>query len=73
MEGGIEGVIKEGETGYIVKDNAPDRLADKITLMLSMSKAKEDAIDSTRASVTRYSWANIAETMADEYEALLSQ
>jgi D-inositol-3-phosphate glycosyltransferase len=70
--GGIEGVIKEGETGYIVKDNAPDRLADKITLMLSMSKAKEEAIDSIRESVTRYSWANIAEAMAEEYEALLS-
>ena len=70
--GGIEAVIKEGETGYIVKDNAPDRLADKITLMLSMSKAKEEAIDSIRASVTRYSWANIAEAMAEEYEALLN-
>ncbi len=70
--GGIEGVIKEGETGYIVKDNAPDRLADKITLMLSMSKAKEEAIDSIRESVTRYSWANIAEAIAEEYEALLN-
>jgi D-inositol-3-phosphate glycosyltransferase len=71
--GGIEGVIKEGETGYIVKDNAPDRLADKITLMLSTSKAKKEAIDSIRASVTRYSWANIAEAMAEEYRALLGQ
>lgn len=70
--GGIEEVIKEGETGYVVKDNAPDHLADKITLMLSMSKAKAEAINSIRASVTQYSWANIAEAMAVEYEALLS-
>jgi D-inositol-3-phosphate glycosyltransferase len=69
--GGIEGVIREGETGYVVKDNAPDRLADKITLMLSSSKAKEEPIDSIRASVTQYGWANIAEAMAGEYEVLL--
>ena len=69
--GGIEGVIREGETGYIVKDNAPDRLADKITLMLSGSKARVEAIHSIRASVIQYSWANIAEAMAAEYEALL--
>jgi D-inositol-3-phosphate glycosyltransferase len=69
--GGIEGVIREGETGYILKDNTPGRLADKITLMLSGSKAKEAAIHSIRASVTQYSWANIAEAMAGEYEVLL--
>ena len=70
--GGIEGVIREGETGYVVKDNAPDRLADKIALMLSVSKAKEAAIHSIRASVIQYSWAKIAEAMVPEYEALLS-
>ena len=69
--GGIEGVIKEGETGYVVKDNAPDRLADKITLMLTVSKARAEAIHSIRASVIQYSWANIAEAMAGEYKALL--
>ena len=71
--GGIEGVIREGETGYVVKDNAPDRLADKITLMLSVSKAKAEAISSIRASVIQYGWANIAETIAEEYEALLNR
>jgi D-inositol-3-phosphate glycosyltransferase len=70
--GGIEGVIREGETGYVVKDNAPDRLAEKIALMLSVSKAKEAAIHSIRASVIQYSWAKIAEAMVPEYEALLS-
>lgn len=69
--GGIEGVIREGETGYVVKDNTPDRLADKIALMLSLSKAKEETIHSIRASVTHYSWTNIAEAMAGEYKALL--
>ena len=69
--GGIEGVIREGETGYVVKDNAPDRLADKIMLMLSLTKAKEEPIHAIRASVTQYSWAKIAEAMVGEYEALL--
>jgi hypothetical protein len=39
--------------------------------MLSMSRAKAEVIDSIRSSVTPYCWANIAEAVAVEYEALL--
>jgi len=67
--GAMESIIRQGETGYVVIDNAPQRLADKIALLLSMSRAQ--AISTIRNSVTKFSWSNIAEAMVNEYRACL--
>ncbi len=67
--GDIESIIRQGETGYVVKDNAPHRLADKIALTLEMRKT--EAVNSIRSSVTRFSWSNIAEAIVKEYRAVL--
>jgi glycosyltransferase involved in cell wall biosynthesis len=65
----MESVIRQGETGYVVIDNAPHRLADRIALLLSMSKAQ--ALSTIRDSVAKFSWSNIAEAMVNEYRAVL--
>jgi D-inositol-3-phosphate glycosyltransferase len=70
--GGMENVIRLGETGYVVIDNAPHRLADKIALLLSLSKTNKEATCSIRASVTHLSWSNIANAIVNEYRAVLS-
>ena len=57
--GDLRSIIRQGETGYTVKDNAPGGLADKIALLLSSTDA-EPAL-SIRASVTRFGWPNIAQ------------
>ena len=57
--GDLRSIIRQGETGYMVKDNAPGGLADKISLLLSSTDA-ETAL-SIRASVTRFGWPNIAQ------------
>jgi D-inositol-3-phosphate glycosyltransferase len=69
--GCIETVIRNGETGYVVVDNAPRRLADKIARLLSMSNGKLEAPQSIRASVTGFSWSNIADAIVDEYGEVL--
>ena len=68
--GGLESVIRQGETGYVVLDNTPFRLANKMALLLSMSN--KEAISSIRASVTKFSWSRIAEAIVNEYRAVLS-
>jgi D-inositol-3-phosphate glycosyltransferase len=68
--GGLESVIRQGETGYVVLDNTPFRLANKMALLLSMSN--KEAISSIRASVTKFSWSRIAEEIVNEYRAVLS-
>lgn len=63
--GSAESIIRQGETGYVVGDNAPHHLAEKISLLLSSNGRSADSI---RASVTGFSWANIAAKLVMECE-----
>jgi D-inositol-3-phosphate glycosyltransferase len=69
--GCVESVIRHGETGYMVIDNAPRHLAEKIALLLSISNEKPESPESIRASVTKFSWSNIADTIVKEYRAVI--
>ena len=68
--GCIENVVKTGQNGYMVEDNAPLRLADGIDTLLSDSN---NSADSIRASVDRFSWSNIAEAIIPEYRSVLEE
>ncbi len=69
--GCVESVIRHGETGYVVMDNRPRRLADKIALLLSTSNGKLEAPQSIRESVNEFSWSNIADAIVTEYGEVL--
>ena len=69
--GGAESVIRHGETGYVVIDNDPRCLADKIALLLSASNGNTEFVGSVRASVTKYSWSNVTEAIIAEYRSVL--
>jgi D-inositol-3-phosphate glycosyltransferase len=69
--GCAESVIRYGETGYVVTDNDPRSLADKISRLLSTLNGKPDFVYSVRASVAQYSWSNISETILEEYRSVL--
>ena len=69
--GGIESVVRQGETGYVVKDNAPSGLADRIAALLSRPDPGAQSANSTRASILRFGWANIAEAIVEEYKLVL--
>jgi D-inositol-3-phosphate glycosyltransferase len=62
--GGLKSIIHQGETGYVVMDDSPRSLADKIALLLSSPDAR--SVCSIRASVTRFSWSNIAQQIINE-------
>ena len=70
--GGAGSIIRQGETGYLVPDNAPHRLADKIALLLSRQRNSNQAVDLMRASVVGFSWSNIAEAVLRECRKLLA-
>jgi D-inositol-3-phosphate glycosyltransferase len=69
--GCAESVIRYGETGYVVTDNDPGSLADKISRLLSTPNGKPDFVHSVRASVAKYSWSNISEAILEEYRSVL--
>jgi len=59
--GDLKSIVQQGETGYVVMDNTPGVLASKIDLLLSKSSSDAEYMSSIRASVTRFSWLNIAQ------------
>ncbi|MBA7478629.1 D-inositol 3-phosphate glycosyltransferase [subsurface metagenome] len=70
--GNLKSVIRQGETGYVVIDNAPHRLADKIALLLSKPSPDTESALSIRASVSRFGWPNIAEAIIEECRLVLA-
>ncbi|MFC2052631.1 glycosyltransferase, partial [Chloroflexota bacterium] len=70
--GNLKSVIRQGETGYVVTDNTPHHLADKIALLLSRPSPDSKPALLIRASVSRFSWANIAEAIVKECRLVLS-
>jgi D-inositol-3-phosphate glycosyltransferase len=70
--GDLKTIIREGETGHIVVDNTPRGLADKIALLLAKPSPNRESILSIRASVTRFSWSNIAQEIIRECRELLA-
>jgi D-inositol-3-phosphate glycosyltransferase len=69
--GGIETVVRQDQTGYVVRDNTPLRLADSIAAVLSKPDDGGWSVSSTRASVLRFGWANIAQAVIEEYRQVL--
>jgi len=70
--GNFRSIIRQGETGYVVADNAPHHLADKIALLLSRPSTDIESAPSIRASVSRFSWSNIAEAIIKECQLVLT-
>ncbi len=62
--GSFKNIIQSGKTGYVLSDDAPGTLADKIALFLS---GQDDlSARSIRASIVRFSWSNVAEQVIDK-------
>lgn len=69
--GGLKNIIHQGETGYVVSDNTPEHLAEKIALLLSRQTDTQLAL-LIRESVAGFSWSNIAREIINECVPLLA-
>ncbi|MFC1979842.1 glycosyltransferase [Chloroflexota bacterium] len=69
--GATKSVIHPGETGYVVTDNTPHGLADKIALLLSKPAPDTKSTLSIRSSVARYSWSNIAQEIINKSREIM--
>jgi D-inositol-3-phosphate glycosyltransferase len=70
--GDLKSVIHQGETGYVVMDNTPRALADKIALLLAGPGLDMKSSPAIRASVTRFGWPNIATAISKECRQVLA-
>ncbi|MBI4283180.1 MAG: glycosyltransferase [Chloroflexi bacterium] len=71
--GDLKSIIRQGETGYVVSDNAPLTLARSIVSLLSGPSPDTESTLAIRASVNRFSWSNIAEEVIREFQAVLGK
>jgi D-inositol-3-phosphate glycosyltransferase len=69
--GAMESILKEGTTGHVVGNGSPRLLAKGIEKFISGSNGL--SAHEVRASVLRYSWANVASAMLDQYAAVLRE
>ena len=70
--GDLKNIIRQGETGYVVADNNPHRLADKIALLLFQPDSDVKSAREIRDSVSNFSWRYIAEAVTGECQKVLS-
>jgi D-inositol-3-phosphate glycosyltransferase len=70
--GDFSNIILEGETGYVVGDNTPEHLADKIALLLSRRDTDKESAQLIRSTVGRFSWPNIAEALSRDCQLTLA-
>jgi len=70
--GDLRNIIHQGETGYVVVDNTPWRLANRISSLLSTSGLDQDSALSIRASVARFSWTTVAQAVAEECRSVVA-
>ncbi|MGD0779817.1 MAG: glycosyltransferase [Dehalococcoidales bacterium] len=69
--GDLKNIIKPGETGCIVADNSPEKLASSIASILNKPSPDRELNLTIRASVSKWAWANIVEKVADEMQLAL--
>ncbi len=69
--GDLKHIIRPGETGYIVLDNSPEKLAAAVSLVLDSPLHDVESALSIRASVGRWDWASIAVSVAGEMRLVL--
>jgi D-inositol-3-phosphate glycosyltransferase len=70
--GDFRRIIREGETGYVVRDNVPQLLADKIALLLSRPHRDKESAQFIRSTVSEFSWSNIAEAIIRDCQLVLA-
>ena len=70
--GDLRNIIRHGETGYVLTDNTPEHLAERLASVLSPSGGNLLDANSIRASVTRFGWQNIATRILREFESVVS-
>jgi len=70
--GDLRSIIHQGKTGYVIEDNTPGQLADKIALFLAKPGQSAVTALSVRESVTRFGWPNIAEAIVRECRTVLN-
>ncbi len=68
--GGLTGIVRDGETGFLVPWRCPDPFSERLEMLLGNDMLREHFGRAARKSVEKYAWRNIAARVQDMYETL---
>lgn len=71
--GGMKSIIDEGKTGHVIINTDSHLPAEKINRFVSIFHENMRSTYSTRASVFRFRWSNIADAIINEYKTALDR
>ena len=71
--GDLKNIIRPGETGRVMTDNSPEKLAEGINSILTGRPDDEESRLAVRASINRFDWSEIAEKVAVEMQSVLEK
>jgi D-inositol-3-phosphate glycosyltransferase len=69
--GGLGFLVQDGETGYTVPDGEPDKLCEKLSLLLSDHYLRQKMGQRAEEVAQSYDWDKIATKIVDVYEGLV--
>jgi D-inositol-3-phosphate glycosyltransferase len=70
--GGIKATVLDGETGFLVRPNDPDALADRLAdLLADPSRRRAFGRRAVRHVNALYTWRRVSRSLADLYEDVL--
>jgi len=69
--GGLETIIHQGQNGWLVPQDGPGAWTEGLAEFLARPRPGPEADPLIRASVSRFSWSNVAEAIVEEYRTAL--
>ena len=69
--GGLGFLVQDGETGFTIPDGEPDKLCEKLSLLLTDHELRESMGRRAADYACSYDWERIAKQIVDVYEGLI--
>lgn len=69
--GGLGFLVQDGETGFTVPDGEPDKLCEKLSLLLDDRSLRKEMGKHAEEAAQAYDWEKIATKIVDVYEGLV--
>ena len=69
--GGLTGILRDGETGFLVPWRCPDPFSERLETLLGNDMLREHFGRAARKSVEKYAWQNVAVRIQEMYENLM--
>ncbi len=68
--GGLQTIVKHGETGYLIPWHCPDPFVERLEMLLGNKALQRVIGDAARAQAEKMSWSMVADRILDLYDSL---